>query len=449
MSLAVIVFILAMLVLANASRYYTHLNLFPGPLIARRSSLWHIYLRNSPGYGRRLSTLHAKYGRIVSLGPNRFSVSDPGIISRLYQTQVHSSSSLHGQDLGVPNYDDESHIPTSRRARLCEYEGIMDPPTEELLGAMTRHRTLDLTANLRIFATRFCDRFVFGEKSAVARLRTQATTSRVRSSIIEHLLFRSPILSLKRYRGRQLALCSMMPVQALTTSTGLDKPAPDAINIASSDAILAPDDLTTEIESLIAAFTSVFTFLLRNQSILTNLQDEIDSAFSNGSLSPIPRWREISRLPYLNAVMKESLRLTCAINADKEFHASAVSYDLLPERALPSDTIIVCNSSVAHFNVSIYGDDVHSFRPERWLTADAPRRRQMDQTMLLFHPGLHADSKVRATWLELKKVVVRILLKFDVRALALGQNAEIFPSPLAPSAIVTMAPRMPGILGRQ
>ncbi|PYI18594.1 cytochrome P450, partial [Aspergillus violaceofuscus CBS 115571] len=381
----VIALLSAMLAFAYTFRQYAHLNWAPDPLISRILWWWHIYLRNSPHDGRKLTELHSRYGRIVHLGKNRISVSDPNIIAQLYQ--------------------------------FLEYEGINETSTKELLRALRVHQSIELVACLRIFAATLIDRCISDPAPDTTQIQTQAINALslpIKPSIIEYLLFQSPISSLKRYRGRQLTHCSMISVHALTTPASLHKPNSDSSNILLNDNSLTSDNLTAETESLITAFASVFPYLLQQPEKLTTLQNEIDSAYNTGSLSSNPRWRELSRLPYLCAVMKESMRLTCTSNMDKEFPASAVSDDLRSEPAFPSGTIISCNAYVAHFSDTIYGDDTRAFRPERWLTASVPQRKLMDKTMLLFHPGLRANLKLRAAWLELKKVVVQMLLNLNV-----------------------------------
>ncbi|RAK77815.1 putative cytochrome P450 monooxygenase [Aspergillus fijiensis CBS 313.89] len=430
---AVIAVLLALLASAYTFRQFAHLDWVLGPLISRISWWWHIYLRNSPHDGRRLSELHARYGRIVRLGTNRISVSDPAIISQNVDVWAHGER------------DDQT--PTSQWARFLEYEGINDSSTKELLDALKRYQSIELVASLKIFAATLIDKRICDPASNAAQIQTQAINARSlpdKPSIVEYILFQSPVSSLKRYRGRQLTQCSMMPIHALTTPAGLHKPNLDSTNIL-NDNTLASDELTTETESLITAFASVFSHLLQYPERLTTLQYEIDSAYNTGSLSSTPRWRELSRLPYLCAVMKESMRLTCTADSEKEFPASAVSGNLRSEFIFPSGTIITCNAYVAQFNDTIYGDDAHAFRPERWLIASVPQRKLMDRAILLFHPGLHTNPKLRAAWLELKKVVVQILLNFNIQPFLVDHHARQTSNLSAVSTIVTTTPRMPEV----
>ncbi|RAL12499.1 putative cytochrome P450 monooxygenase [Aspergillus homomorphus CBS 101889] len=455
MLLGVLVVFLALLAFANAFRQHARLKSIPGPLIAGVSRWWHIYMRTSQDYGRELSALHAKYGKIFRLGPNHISVSDPEVISQLCLSQTYSISLSSNAQIS-PNFDDygDHGTPTAsfrQPIRFDEYEGINDVPRKQLLSAVNRQHYVDLAAWLRIFATTFIDTFIFDEPSNTARMKTRSTNAHSPqiTSIVDHILFNSPISSMKRYRGRQLIHYAMRSIHNLAIpaqSAGLAKPTPDS-SITSNDSIPASDDLASEAESMIAAFVSVFPFLLRYPQILSILQHEIDSAYITGALSDTPRWGEIRRLSYLSAVMKESLRLSCSPNTDREFRTSA-SYDLRSEPAIPSGTtIIICNAYVAQFNREIYGDDAHLFRPERWLPVaddNAQQRKRMDQALLLFHPGLRTNTRLRAVWLELKKVVVQLLLKFDIQPLS---NTDIEPTldVLGSSPTVCMSPRRPGL----
>ncbi|OJJ98164.1 hypothetical protein ASPACDRAFT_80291 [Aspergillus aculeatus ATCC 16872] len=448
MFVGVIAVLLALLASAYTFRQYAYLNWVLGPFISRISSWWHLYLRTSPHDGRKLSELHARYGRIVRLGPDRISVSDPDIIAQLYQFQIDRLRVSQSQDADALAYGERDiQTPTSQWARFLEYEGINDSSTNELLDALRRHRSIELVACFRIFAAKLINKCIRDSASNTTQIQTQATNALslpIKPSIIEYILFQSPVSSLKRYRGRQLTHCSMLPVHALTTPAGLHKPNPDSFNILNGNT-LTSDELTAETESLITAFASVFPYLLQHPEKLTTLRNEINSAYNTGSISSTPRWRELSRLPYLCAVMKESMRLTCTSTSEKEFPASALSDHLRSESIFPSGTIISCNAYVAHFNNTIYGGDVHAFRPERWLTPSVPQRKLMDRTMLLFHPDLHTNPELRAAWLELKKVVVQILLNFNIQTLLADHHAGQTSNFSPVSTIVTTTPRMPEV----
>ncbi len=50
-------------------------------------------------------------------------------------------------------------------------------------------------------------------------------------------------------------------------------------------------------------------------------------------------------------------------------------------------TIVGCNAWVIQRRAEVFGDDVHAFRPERWLEASQAQLSQMKATMFQFGAG--------------------------------------------------------------
>jgi cytochrome P450 len=83
----------------------------------------------------------------------------------------------------------------------------------------------------------------------------------------------------------------------------------------------------------------------------------------------VPGYEDLARLPYLRAVVFESLRLrppvwTVARRCVEPFDAGG--------RVLPPGTVVIVSPWVSHRQARWF-DDPETFRPDRWLDAD-PRR---------------------------------------------------------------------------
>lgn len=76
--------VVALVVFVRVFYSYTRLWPIPGPAYACVSGLWRGYAQRSPDYSRRLRKMHERYGRVVRIGPNTVSVSDPVAITRMY-----------------------------------------------------------------------------------------------------------------------------------------------------------------------------------------------------------------------------------------------------------------------------------------------------------------------------------------------------------------------------
>jgi cytochrome P450 len=62
-------------------------------------------------------------------------------------------------------------------------------------------------------------------------------------------------------------------------------------------------------DSTSGALRAIFYFLMKNPEKMAKLTRDIDTAFGNGVLSHPVQYNQAKKLPYLNAVIQESLRL--------------------------------------------------------------------------------------------------------------------------------------------
>ncbi|KAG8162219.1 hypothetical protein KVR01_007984 [Diaporthe batatas] len=100
----------------------------------------------------------------------------------------------------------------------------------------------------------------------------------------------------------------------------------------------------------------------------TKLREEIDSFTAQGQLSARLTFKETQRMPYLDAVVKEALRLHSAVGLPLWRVVPQGGLDIAGQY-LPAGTNVGINAWVAHFNEGVWGDDARQFRPERWLEA--------------------------------------------------------------------------------
>lgn len=111
-----------------------------------------------------------------------------------------------------------------------------------------------------------------------------------------------------------------------------------------------------------------------------------------------------------------------SVDFEEEIKA-AVDGVTLAGFSVRKNTILTWNSHVLHFDSETFGNDVHSFRPERWLMADAQQRSRMEQGLISFNRCVRDHPEAQVVWMELKKVVVLILMKFNVSC-----TREILPA---------------------
>lgn len=175
-------------------------------------------------------------------------------------------------------------------------------------------------------------------------------------------------------------------------------------------------------DTIASTVRAVFYYLLKNQSTLDTLMNELEGARSSGKLStPLPTWTECQSLPYLNAVIKEALRLNPALALPMERIVPHPGLNINYEY-LPPGTIVGINPWVLHRDTRIFGSDAETWNPSRWLPADGEgedaskeRIKYMDQHILSFGAGKRTCLGRNIAMLELTKLVPAVLLRYETQ----------------------------------
>ncbi|KAF9890027.1 hypothetical protein FE257_006707 [Aspergillus nanangensis] len=158
---------------------------------------------------------------------------------------------------------------------------------------------------------------------------------------------------------------------------------------------------------------SIFYYLMRNPSTYRKLVAEIDEADAKGALSEYVTYAECLQLQYLQAVIKEALRLHPAVQMPLE--------RIVPEGGvtvckvyLPAGTTVGVNPLVIHHNTDVFGADADKFRPERWIESPEAQLKAMERSFLAFGHGSRTCIGKNISILEMGKLVPQILRHFDV-----------------------------------
>lgn len=171
--------------------------------------------------------------------------------------------------------------------------------------------------------------------------------------------------------------------------------------------VMTDDELLSHATSNIFAGSDTTASTL--QTILFNLcrypqsyaavMKEIDDFDRSGRLSDPVTFAEGLQMPYLQACMREALRLRPVVGQLLERVVPAGGANICGV-SLPEGTVVGVNPWVVARDKSTYGDDVESFRPERWLEADPEALKLMERNNLGVSSSLLFtldDSKQRLT----------------------------------------------------
>lgn len=160
------------------------------------------------------------------------------------------------------------------------------------------------------------------------------------------------------------------------------------------------------------ALSATFYFLLKTPVALQKLVAEIDQA-SFAQDDGIVSYSEAIQLPYLKAVIQESLRVFPGIGMPLERVVPSGGLDVCGY-FLPAGTIVGTSAWPLHAKESIFGAQPREFRPERWIEASEAQASLMNSAMFAFGMGARSCVGQNISLLQMYKVVPTILRKYKV-----------------------------------
>ncbi|THH21149.1 hypothetical protein EW146_g362 [Bondarzewia mesenterica] len=110
-------------------------------------------------------------------------------------------------------------------------------------------------------------------------------------------------------------------------------------------------------------------YLAANPRCQEKLQHELDEALANED-DPVSTFDTVKRLPYLEAVINESIRIhsTSGVGLPRVVSEGGM---IIHGKTFPEGTILSVPSYTIHRDIDVWGNDPDSFRPERWFEQDS------------------------------------------------------------------------------
>jgi len=156
------------------------------------------------------------------------------------------------------------------------------------------------------------------------------------------------------------------------------------------------------------AIRSTLLFIITNPLAYRRLQAEIDAGIKEGRISSPITDAEARKLPYLQAVIREGLRLWPPATA--VLPKVSTTDQVVCGVRIPAGTNVAWAPFRFLRDTETFGEDADLFRPERWLDIEPAHYRAMDQTVMMeFASGSRWEclGKTVAT-IELNKVYVEV-----------------------------------------
>jgi cytochrome P450 len=418
------IFIIAQIVVFLCRALTSPLRSVPGPFLARFGRIYY-FVRVALGrWEREDIALHRRYGSVVRVGADLYSIDSPEVVKKVYSIGSKFPKSdwydaWRHPDVNrlhlFPDRDMKRHAETRRRfqamysmSSLVSYEGYVDECAAIFRQRLTEFahsgETIDMAHWLQCYAfdvvgnITYSTRFGFMDRGEDVAGLMKALHSMLRYGTLvgiyapwHPLVFeifgrlglggasgRNYLIKYVQERLEQRKANDLKTTGAKDENAPMDfleklmianqadpeKVTPAHVFLIGMGNIIAGSDTTA------VSLSSILYNLLKYPHTMKKLRQEIADFENQGRCGkPDVSFRQSQDMPYLQAVMKEALRICPATGLPL--------WRVVPEGGVeicghyfPAGTTVGINTWCAHYNEDVFGPDAAEFRPERWLEAE-------------------------------------------------------------------------------
>ncbi|THV02611.1 cytochrome P450 [Dendrothele bispora CBS 962.96] len=459
--------LLIVVVRALFKQFFNPLNRFPGPRLARWTRYYMAYYDVFKGgaWIEHLQELHRLYGPVVRVAPNELHFGDPRAYGDIYST---SSKFIKDLDMyGAFPFPESVFVQTdprqlaarkalitpffSKQAVLNQIEGNIRSTVEKLTCQLAKnHSPGQIPANLNhalrsttfdvittyCFATSpdavshpgFHSEVLIGMDTALPYVPLAKHFRIVKVLIRKIPDWITPVLSASlRAAVKQLGDVEAMAEKFLANPDAADDSHRTIFHSlwegtgTGERATKRGSHLVTKEwladESLFLRFAGSDTvsstcvvgcrYILAEPTVLRELVEELDNAWPDKNVNL--GIEVLEKLPYLTAVIKESLRLSHGVVSPMTRIISSGGA-AIAGHFVPEGTSVAIANSFVHLNTDIFPEP-GCFLPERWLQ---PGSQDLEKHLVAFGRGPRSCPGINLAWCEMYLIFGSIFRKLNL-----------------------------------
>ncbi|KAL3427154.1 cytochrome p450 [Phlyctema vagabunda] len=444
--------------------YLSPLSKFPGPKLAA-ATLWYEFYYDvilQGQYTFKIKEYHEKYGPIIRISPYELHVNDPEYYDVLYsRTSPRDKYEFYTCQFGIPDsgFGTVSHQlhrarrqainPFFSKASISRLEPVLSSIIGKLCSRLESRRGSGVPINIRHlytcltidvitsygmsfcwnsldspdFSPLLCETFK-GIAEAGVIIKQFPWVFTVMNSLPERL-----IAWLSPGMGLMLAFQHKLQSEIQEIIEQRDSGAPKqetgvpltifhellSSNLSEEDKTLSRLWQEGQVvigagaETTAACLAITAYHLLSNPDKLRRLKDELETAIPDKY--EVPKLGVVEKLPYLSAVILESLRISTPVSSRLQ-RVAPNEILRFQDWDIPAGTPVGMTALLLHNDESIFPDP-ESFLPERWLS-DGESGRNLERYLVAFSKGSRQCVGLNLARAELSLVNATMFRRFDM-----------------------------------
>lgn len=422
----------------------------PGPVLPKVTSLWLYYHAYVGDEARTIHRLHAQYGPYVRVAPNEIDISDADAVHPIYVSKggfmkapCYANFDIDGHKSIFSTTSPEYRAPRAKavvpmfstkclRENQDAIAGCVDRMVERLAEESRTRKPVNILNLTRALAVDAVSTHLFRENydGVGEKGPTLSVSAFVDAFVAVGRFFYLPttvFVWLEWVIGKWMAdketeesmvlvdrfVSNLVSSTSTTSQTypgrlsavGISKPEVEA---QCKDLLFAGTDSTG------MNLSTIIRGLVMHPEKYEKLKKEVDS---NSALDA--ESKDIQMLPYLNVVVKESLRLSMA-NPTRLPHVVPAGGWMFKGTSFPAGSIVGCSAYELHFNETVFPKP-REFMPERWLDAT----EDMSKFWFAFGAGSRACIARNLATLELQLATERLASSMVLDGARVIQDGDV------------------------
>ncbi|PNP82140.1 hypothetical protein FNYG_04329 [Fusarium nygamai] len=434
---------------------------FPGPKKACLSQEWLLRVSEQGSPEQVFEKLHEKYNsRAIRIGPNELHIDDVKLYKDIYnQSSTYVKHDAFYAGFNTPHSVFAEHVPSlhkERRRRLNPFfsrraigqlEGLLKDKIYELGRRIdSQQGPYNIFNAIRCTTVDIISHYSLGkpfgqlEKSDQGFngdfLRTFDALSNVLWKFMYKPTFRKIITSIPpriaKAASKETRLMFTVYDACYAAASNFKRSPPQSSygTILSSLLDLGEQEMGAEACDLLVAGSDTTAYSLtvavsqiaKNTRVRKRLAEELDARAINAE--SLPSLVELEQIEYLNATVREAVRFAIASPGRLPRTVPRNAPPLVVDgQIVPPGTVIGMSAYTMNFSKELWGEDAHTFNPDRWLGAGG---KALDTNMCSFSKGLRSCLGQNLAYAEMHYILAYLFRKYEVDLVDKEAKMEVF-----------------------